>query len=257
MESRSHRRYLSSCTLNKSLLTNLERRLLHGVPKQLDQALRKILSGLGLDSYKKLERYQIIVEKGKKSQVLSGVGDLPKADLEPGTHRVRLIYRLGAPKIITVDILFAQNEQPWIELTTQSPHVEKILPYIAEGVVELVASHGTRHRIAQSRAIQAVMLFSVPGAVMAYGLWRGVDMFLLYSSMGWLCLLLLGVSLSLPRVFPWVTFQTQRRFPWKRLPPVASIVVLTLAIVCYIGLVLLHVPPAEESPVVMLASLMG
>ena len=257
MESRSHRKYLSSCTLNKSLLTNLERRLLHGVPKLLDQGLRKILSGLGLDSYKKTERYQIIVENGKKSQVLNSVGDLPKADLEPGTHRVRMIYRLGAPKIITVEILFAQSEQPWIELTTQSPHVEKILPNIADDVVELVATHGNRHRIIQNPVVQAAMLLSVPGVVMAYGLWRGVDMFLLYSSMGWLCLLLLGVSLSLPRVFPWVTFQSQRRFPWKRLPSVASIVVLTLAIVCYIGLVLLHVPPAEENPVMMLASLMG
>ena len=242
METYSYRQVLPSCNLNRELLASLEKRLLLGIPKLLHQGLQKILKGLGLDSHKKLESYRIVMTVGKKTLTVRGAQEMAKPYFEPKTSQVRLEYSLGAPRILVLAMVFPRQGQPSLELSTQSPQLEKLLPKIAEGLIEVVGFYGNRHKLLHNPFIQAVLLFSLPMAVMGYGLLQGIDLFLLYTSMGWLCLLSLGLIMSLPQLFPWVTFESRRRFQWRRLPLLARVSVLSVAAGCYAGMVLLLLP---------------
>jgi len=257
METYTYQRVLPSCILNRSLLADIEKRLLLGIPKLLKYGLQKILQGLGLDDYKRLESYQVIIEANKGSRTLHSASELANSYLESGTSQVRMVYKLGAPRMIVLEIVFPQNGRPCIDLSTQSPQIGKLLPKIADGVCGAINMYGNRHKLLHNCVVQTGLLFSAPVLVMTYGYVRGVDLFLLYASMGWLCLLSLGLIMSLPRIFPWVTFETRHRFQLRRLPLLARFAVLAVAIGCYIGLVLLSLPPADGAGGVMLAGIIG
>ena len=257
METYTCQRILPSCILNRSLLAEIEKRLLNGIPRLLQQGLRKMVNGLGLESYKKLESYQILIETGKDSCMLASSRELANPWLPAQTRQVRMRYQLGGPRVISIELLFPQYGRPWLVLTTQSPQIEKILPKIADGLCAAIGNYRNRYKLLHNSIVQGLLLFSIPGMVMAYGLHQGGDLFLLYASMGWLCLLSFGLIMSLPRIFPWVTFATPRRFEWRRLPLLVKFACLAVAIGCYIGLILLSVPPAGQSSLIMLASSMG
>jgi hypothetical protein len=257
METYSYHRILPSCTLNRSLLADIEKRLLFGIPKLLQHLLQKVLQGLGLDSHKKIENYLVIVEKSKETHTLKCAKELTSPYFEPRTKQVSVVYKLSAPTMISIEIIFTKNNRPQINMTTQSPQVEKMLPKIADGLCSSIARYGNRHKIVHNTFVQSMLLMAVPTFVMTYGLYSGIDFFLLYTSMGWLCLLSLGLISSLPQMFPWVTFETQRRFQLSRLPLLAKVSLLTVSIGCYIGLVLLTIPRASEPTMVTLAGFLG
>jgi hypothetical protein len=257
METYSYHRKLPSCLLNRSLLVEIEKKLLFGIPKIMQHGLRKTLQGLGLENHKKLENYSIIVETKKETRTLKCAKELSNSYFEPRTGQVSVVYKLGAPRIITIEIIFQKNNRPLINMTTQSPQVEKMLAKIADGLCASIATYGNYHRILHNSFVQSVMLLTLPTMVMTYGFYRGLDFFLLYTSMGWLCLLSLGLIKSLPHIFPWVTFEAQHRFQLSRLPLLAKVSLLTVAVGCYIGLVLLVLPRASEPNLVMLAGFVG
>ena len=257
METYSYHRILPSCTLNRALVAEIEKRLLLGIPKLMQPLLQKITQGLGLEGHKKLENYQVIVETRKESRSLKCAKELENPYFESRTRQVSISYKLGAPKILIVDIIFPQNDRPRIHMTTQSPQVEKILPTIADGLCTSIAKYGNRNKILHNVFVQSVLLLAVPAMAMTYGLYSGIDFFLLYTSMGWLCLLSLGLIKSLPNIFPWVTFETKRCFQFRRLPILVKVSILTVAIGCYIGLVVLGVPRASEPTMVLLAGFVG
>jgi|GEM_PF-3259262 len=257
METYSYHRILPSCTLNRTLLVEIEKRLLFGIPKLMQPLLQKILQGLGFEGHKKLENYQVIVETKKESRSLNCARELTNPYFESRTKHVSIMYKLGAPKIIVVDIIFPQNGRPRVNMTTQSRQVEKILPKIADGLCASIARYGNRHKILHNAFVQSVLLLAVPTLAMIYGLHSGIDLFLLYTSMGWLCLLSLGLIKSLPYIFPWVTFETKRCFQLRRLPILVRVSILTVAIGCYIGLVVLGVPRASEPTMILLAGYIG
>ena len=257
MKTYTCQRILPSCVLNRSLLVDIEKRLLQGIPRLLQYGLQKILQGLGFDDHKRLESYQIIIDADKGSRSLNSASELATSYLDAGTRQVRMVYKLGAPRMIVLEIIFPQNDRPRIDLSTQSPQIGKLLPRIADGVCGAINLYGNRHKLLHNSFIQTGLLFSSPALVMAYGYLRGVDLFLLYASMGWLCLLSFGLTMSLPRIFPWVTFETGHRFQLRRLPLLARFAVLTVAIGCYIGLVLLSLPPADGSGSILLAGIIG
>ena len=87
METYTCQRILPSCILNRSLLAEIEKRLLNGIPRLLQQGLRKMVSGLGLESYKKLESYQILIETNKESCMLTGSRELANPWLPPQTRQ--------------------------------------------------------------------------------------------------------------------------------------------------------------------------
>lgn len=257
METFNYQRTLPSCTLHKALLAEIEKRLRLGVPILLQEGLRKISLGLGLEDHKKLEHYMIIVESKKETLNFNCAKELPLPYFEHHPKKVKVEYDLCASKFITVRIIFTLNDRPRVYMSTQSQQVEKILPKVADGLCASILAYGNRHKFLHSPVVQSLPLLTIPLMVMAYGFYSEIDVFLLYSSMGWLCLLLLGLVKSLPQLFPWVTFATKRRFKLNRLPLLARFSLLSVAIACYIALVLLTMPRADNSDTIMLASLFG
>ena len=244
MENITYQQILPSCTLNCELLAGLEKRLLLGIPTLLQRGLQTILKGLGLDSHKKLESYKVVIDAGRKTRTLGCSRDLQNSYFDSGTSQVRLLYSFGGPKIIVVEIIFPKDDLPRLILTTQSPQVEKLLPKIADGLCAVIDMYGNRYNLLHNRLVQSAILISLPTSVMLYGLYLGVDILLLYTSMGWLCLFSLGMTMSLPHLFPWVTFESRRRFHLSRLPLLAKFSLLTVAAGCYVGLILTIIPVA-------------
>jgi len=245
METFTYAQTLPSCTLNRELLSGLEKRLLYGIPQLLHKGLQKILQGLGLDNHKKLEKYRIVLNAGQEARTYSCTNEMNDSFFEPGIKQVQIEYSLGAPRILSVELLFPKDKQSTLKLTTQSPQLEKLLPKIAEGLITVIEMYGNRHKLLHSYLIQALVLFSMPVAVMTYGYMNHLDMFLLYSSLGWLCLISLGFTMALPHIFPWVTFESRRRFQWSRLPLLVRFSILVYSACCYVGLVLLNLPVAN------------
>lgn len=245
METYTYAQVLPSCTLNRELLSGLEKRLLHGIPQMLHKGLMKILEGLGLDSHKKLEHYQIVVSVGQEARTFSCSDDLQSSCFESDINQVQVEYSLGAPRILKVELVFPKDGQANLKLTTQSPQMQKVLPKIAEALSSVIDMYGNRHKVLHSYFIQVLVLFSLPVAVMVYGMVNQLDMFLLFSSMGWLCLISFGFTMALPHIFPWVTFETRKRFQWNRLPLLVRFSILVYSACCYVGLVLLNLPVAN------------
>lgn len=257
METFSYQRSLPSCTLQKALLVQIEKQLLFGIPVHIQPVLRKTLLGLGLEDHKKLERYMITVETKKETRNYACAKDLPLPYFERQPKKVKIEYTLGAAKFIKVNIIFSINGYAMVYMTSQSPQVEKVLPKIADGICKSIVTYGNRHKILHSSFVQSLLLLTIPCAVIAYGFYNKIDVFLLCSSMGWLYLLLLGLVKSLPQLFPIVTFQTKYRLKLNRIPLLAKVSLLSVAVACYIALVLLNLPRAEGSGTIMLASLFG
>lgn len=245
METYTYDQVLPSCTLNRELLSGLEKRLLQGIPQMLHKGLQKILKGLGLESHKKLEHYQIVINVGQEAKTFSCSNDLQNSYFEPGIKQVKVEYSLGAPRILKVELVFPKSGHASLKLTTQSPQMQNMLPKIADGLSTVIEMYGNRHKMLHSSTIQALVLFSMPAAVMSYGIINGLDMFLLFSSMGWLCLISLGFTMALPHIFPWVTFESRKSFQWSRLPLLVRFSILVYSACCYVGLVLMNLPLAS------------
>ena len=257
METFTYQRALPSCTLHKALLVQIEKQLLFGIPRHIQPVLRKTLLGLGLEDHKKLERYMITVETKKETRSYACANELPLPYFERQPKKVKIEYNLGAAKFIKVNIIFSLNDYPRVYMTSQSPSVEKVLPKIADGLCKSIVTYGNRHNVLHNSFVQSLLLLSIPLAVIVYGLYNNIDVFLLCSSMGWLCLLLLGLVKSLPQLFPMVTFETKYRLQLNRIPLLAKVSLLSVAVACYIAMVLMNIPRADNSGTIMLASLFG
>lgn len=257
MDTFSYQRTLPSCTLNRALVLEIEKKLLFGIPRLLQKLLRSVLQGLGLNDHKKLENYQVLIETSQKTRTLKSVQELATPYFENRTKQVVITYKLGAPKIITIEILFAENILPRISLTTQSPQIEKLFPTIADGVCASILNYRNRHKLLHNLFIQSALVLCVPTLVMAYGLYSGIDLVLLSASMGWLCILSLGMINALPLIFPWVTFETERRFQINRLPLLVKFSFMSFALGCYIALVLLLMPQTGGPTEIVLAGVVG
>lgn len=257
METFSYQRALPSCTLQKALLVQIEKQLRLGIPRLIQKGLRKTLLGLGLEDHKQLEHYLITVESKKEIRNYACARELPLPYFERQPKKVKIEYDLGAAKFIKVNIIFSINDYARVYMTSQSPQVGKMLSKIADGLCASIIAYGNRHRVMHSSLVQSLFLLAVPFAVMAYGLYSEIDIFLLYSSMGWLCLLLLGLVRTLPQMFPLVTFETKHRLKLNRIPLLAKFSLLTVAAACYIALVLMNMPRAQSSGPMMMAGLFG
>ncbi len=253
MKTFSFQRELPSCTLNRSLILEIEKKLLFGIPRLLQKLLRIVLQGLGLNDHKKLESYQVIVTTKQTTRNLQSAREMSTPYFENKTKKVAITYKLGAPKIIAIEILFTENDRPKISMTTQSPQIETLFPVIADGVSASIIGYRNRHTMMHNMFVQAALVLCVPALVMVYGLYSGIDLFLLAASMGWLCILLLGLTNALPHIFPWVTFETRRRFQLNRLPLLLKFSVITFALGCYIAFVLLLMPHTTGPTEIVLA----
>lgn len=227
---------LPSCRVNTRLIIKLENYLLMQIPALLRKELSGMMEVLDLKSPASLKKYSVSLQDRSGERELESITALPGKTFPPSLRRITLNFKIGRPEILAVTVVFAAGARPRLELATMSRQVQKNCPRIAAGVNGIVQSWGTRNRIFHSRPVQALLAAAIPAAVAGYGWLKGIDPFFLFSSQGWLLLLSGGLSLTLPRLFPLVSFQTRRRIDLKRLAFLGLLALDLTAISGYVGL---------------------
>jgi hypothetical protein len=213
------------------------------------------MQGLGLKDHRKLERFSIEVQDRSSLRSFHRAKDFLEPYFHPQTQSITVNYQLGAPQLISLKLCFPRRERPFVELETASPLVHKALPKIADELTGIIDMYRNRHHLLHNIVMQGLVMLSVPMLFFAYGYLTGIDPFFIFTSMGWLCLLSWGTTMTLPRLFPEVSFATRRRFHFCRLPVLGMFAFLLVVTACYISLVMFELPRAGLSPSVLLVSL--
>jgi len=256
METYTYRQTLPSCRLTAGTLTELEKRLCNGIPRLMKSELDRIMRGLKLTDYASLQKFSISIEERSAEQNLQHAWELQDNLFKPGTRRVVLSYRLAAPHLVQVEMVFADQERPYLEIITRSPQVHKLCPRIFDGLVGAIELYGNRYKLLHNFGVQALTMLSVPLLFGLYGYLDGIDPFFLYSSLGWLCLLAYATTTMLPRLFPWVSFANRQRLELERVPLLAMLSVNLVALACYITMVFYELP-RTSTHLMLLAKLGG
>ena len=247
MDQFSRLHHIPSCTLNKSLLVDLEKKIHHNVPKILNKLLFKLTGGLGLSGHEKLESYRVVVEEKKKKSILESARKLPANHFKSRVKQVRLTYRLAAPRILFLEIVFSRNGHSYIRMESQSQHVENSFPQILDTLCGTIEGYANYHKYLHNRLLQALFVLILPLASVVYGYFAGLSMTPLLFSMGWLCLLSLGIVRSLQYLYPWVTFQSKSLVEIHRFPMLASLAILVVVIGFYLTLVVNNLPSLDHT----------
>lgn len=247
MEQFSRLQIIPSCTLSKSLLVNLEKRVHHKIPHVLEKMLTKLTMGLGLQSYEKLESFRVIIEEKKKKKIFTSATDLTDNHFKASVKQVRVTYRLAAPKILFLEIVFSRKGHSYIRLESQSPQIEDHFSQLLDNLCGAIDGYANLHRLLHNRLIRIISLLVLPAACTIYGLFAGIDLVALLFSMGWLCLLSLGVFQSLQSLYPWVTFKSKSLIELHRLPMLASLAVWVVAVGLYLTMVMTNLPYTHET----------
>jgi hypothetical protein len=227
---------LPSCTVNKGLIVKLENYLLMQIPALLKKELSGMMEVFDLKSSSSLKKYSVTLLDSTGIREMESINALPDKIFPPSLRRVTLNLRIGRPEILAVSVIFAAGASPMLELSTMSRQVLKDSPRIVDGVKGIVRSWKNRHGIFHSRPLLAVLAVSIPAAVVGYGWLKGTDPFFLLSTQGWLLLLTGLLSLTLPRLFPLVSFQTRRRVNFRKLALLGLLALNLAAISGYVGL---------------------
>jgi hypothetical protein len=227
---------LPSCRVNKGLIVKLENYLLMQIPALLKKELSGMMEVLDLKSPASLKKYSVTLLDRTGSRELESITALPDKTFPPSIRKITLDFKVGRPEILAVTLIFAAGARPTLEVATMSRQVKKDCPRIAAGMSGIVRRWGNRNWIFHSRPAQLLLAIAIPAAVAGYGWFRGIEPFFLFSSQGWLLLMAGGLSLTLPRLFPLVSFQTRRRFDFKKLVILGLLALNLAAISAYVGL---------------------
>ena len=231
---------LPSCRVSKGLIVKLENYLLMQIPSLLKKELAGMMEVLDLKSPASLKKYSLTLLDRTGGRELESITALPDKTFHPTLRGITLNFKIGRPEILAVTVIFSAGAGPVLELSTMSRQVLKDCPRIAAGVKGIVRSWGNRHWIFHSRPVQTLLAASFPAAVAGYGWLKGIDPFFLFSTQGWLLLLAGALSLTLPRLFPLVSFQTRRRVDLKKLAFLGLLVLDLAAISGYVGLLVIE-----------------
>jgi len=227
---------LPSCRVNKGLIVKLENYLLMQIPALLRKELAGMMEALDLKSPASLKKYTLSLQDRSGGRELGSIAELPDKFFPPSLRKISLHLKIGRPEILSVTVTFAAGARPRLELATMSRQVRKDCPRIAANVSGIIKSWSTRNWIFHSRLVQVLLAAVVPAAFAGYGWLKGIDPFFLFSSQGWLLLLAGTQSLTLPRLFPLVSFQTPRHFNPGKLLLLLLLALNLAAISGYVGL---------------------
>jgi len=231
---------LPSCMVSKGLIVKLENYLLMQIPSLLKKELSGMMEVLDLKSPASLKRYGITLLDRTGGRELESITALSDKTFSPSFRGVTLNFKIGRPEILAITVIFSAGGRPVLEISTMSRQVLKDCPRIAAGVKGIVRSWGNRHWIFHSRPVQALLALAIPAAVVGYGWLKGADPFFLFSTQGWLFLLAGTLSLTLPRLFPLVSFQTRRRVDFRKLAFLGLLALNLAAISGYVGLLVVE-----------------
>lgn len=227
---------LPSCRVNKGLIVKLENYLLMQIPALLKKELAGMMEVLDLKNPASLKKYTVSMQDRSGGRELASIAEFSDRFFPPSLRKITLNLKIGRPEILAVTVIFAAGAKPRLELATMSRQVRKDCPRIAANVSGIIQSWSTRNWIFHSRTAQALLTAVIPAAFAGYGWLKGIDPFFLFSSQGWLLLLAGTLSLTLPRLFPLVSFHTPRHFNPGKLLLLLLLALNLAAISGYVGL---------------------
>ncbi len=153
---------------------------------------------------------------------------------------MKLELRLGRPEILHLSLRFPAAGRPHLELTTVSRTVKDHCSDIFDALASIVAIAANGNEWWHKRSIQALVMLAVPASMVGYGHLAGVEPFFLYASAGWLALLGGLLGMTLPRLFPRVSYHTGRRFSLRKAPLLLLLALNLSAIGGYVWLLAFH-----------------
>jgi hypothetical protein len=227
---------LPSCRVSKGLIVKLENYLLMQIPSLLKKELGGMMEALDLKSPASLKKYTLSLHDRSGGRELGSIAELSDRFFSSSLRKITLNLKVGRPEILAVTVILAAGARPRLELATMSRQVRKDCPRIAANLSGIIRSWSTPNWIFHSRPAQALLAAAIPVAFAGYGFLKGIDPFFLFSSQGWLLLLAGTLSLTLPRLFPLVSFHTRRHFNPGKLLLLLLLSLNLAAISAYVGL---------------------
>lgn len=211
MERTVIRKTLPSCRVSRNLIKQLENYLLIQLPKILKDDVSRMVTVMGKRP-EELRRYSLSIREGEDVREFASIAKYPDEKFHPKTRRATLKYQLGIPVLIEVVIRFSAAEAPVVEISTIHQGGRKLCAHVHNNLRGIIQNWSNRNSVVHNRVVQVATAVSIPAGVVAYGLFRGADMFFLISSQGWLFLLGIFLTFNLKHLFPLVSFETRRRF---------------------------------------------
>ncbi len=233
-------RTLPSCRISKRLIAQMESYLLGQLPKLLKKELANMMELLDLKNPGALRQYVLSFQGSAGTEDLETISNYKKEQLPSTLRRVTMSLKLGRPEILGIRMVFAHRGKPFIEISTASQSVKQNCNKILQHLQEILRSAASRSWLFHHKAFQTLLTLSIPAGVMVYGHLIGKDSILLYYSQGWLLLFSGLLSYSLTKVFPFITFRTDRKVDLKKILYLLLLIATSAGIVGYTWVLLLE-----------------
>ena len=225
---------LPSCTIDLPFLRTLETFLGTQLAKLFAKDLGRMRELYGSAEVDSLQRLRLMVDDGGVKREVDTVGELGATALPRRTRRLQLRMELGRPELMTVCMDFPRRGTPRLEVSTSRESAGTACQKVADALQVLTAQRSNRHSLLNNRLVRFGLVALLPLAVTAIGWWQQLPVLPLVSYQGWLVILAALLALVLSRVFPLVSFRTERRIDLGRLGFVVLFAVVLSLVAGYI-----------------------
>ena len=238
---------LPSCTVDKKLINQLENYLITHVQRLLKKDLTQQMGLYDLKNPASLRNYSLSITDNKNNIQLDSIKKFKPELFEPKTSKILLQLKLGRPEIVGITIIFPGDGTPSLRISTISESVKQICPQIAEQMLTLFDSWKNSNSVFSKTWFRALTLLIPSALITAVGVWLGGDIYFLVAAQGWILILSAILTFNLFRLFPLVSFRTQRYLNLKKISALlffglTAIVICVYSYLLYLNLGLVSLP---------------
>ncbi len=216
---------LPSCTVDKRLVTQLETYFNTRIPSYLKKDLTQMMNLYDLKNPASLRTYNLTIVEGKETIQLESIRQYKEEQFSPKIRELKMHLKVGRPEAIDLQIVFNRFTSPYVEISTVSESVKRIIDKIGDQIQSVLESWTNKNRIVSTSWFRSGLVLAPLAIVIGTGLWLGADPFFLGASLGWLLILCALLAFNLYRIFPLVGFKTKKHVALKRL---GALVLLTV-----------------------------
>ena len=238
---------LPSCTVDKRLLTQLETYFNTRISTYLKKDLTQMMDLYDLKNPASLRTYTLSIAEGKEVVQLEAIKQYREESFAPKIKGIKMHLKVGRPEAIDLQIVFNRYTPPYLEISTVSENVKRIISKISDQILSIFESWSNKNHIVSTSWFRSILVLTPLALVTGAGIWLDASPFFLGSSLGWLLILSALLAFNLYRVFPLVSFKTRKHVALKRL---AALAMLTLNLsligfyifVLFVNLDILNIP---------------
>ena len=223
---------LPSCTVDKSLIQQLETYFNTRIPALLKKDLTQMMSLYDLKNPASLRTYTLTIVEGKETLQFESIKQYKEDHFDPKIKEIRLHLKVGRPEAIDLQIYFSRFAAPYIEIATVNESVKNAAPKIADQIRSIFESWTNKNQMVSTNWFRSLLVLAPLAIVTGSGLFLGANPFFLGASLGWLLILCALLAFNLYRIFPLVSFKTKRHVALKRLGALA-LLTLNLSLIAF------------------------